>query len=248
MTNEAANQNTTQDTEYNIQNGSQGDTHLDIGRGETLVLPPRKNLLGGLKFEHFFSDSQVHPYNQCGWEHRNIVIMDYAKGRPSFSRDNVEVPSHWSENSVRITAAKYLFGSEPGDLEYEDSLRHPFDRIANTYTVWGWRNGYFATLEDAKAYNWELKAMLVKQIWAPNSPVWFNIGHWEQWRWGRNDLRAIYANKGNKAYSRIQAISEVFKIIDTNVCAAEQRRQLHAIRQQLQSLEDGTIELQAIDV
>jgi len=173
---------------------------LDIGRGERLVLPARENLLGGLKFEHFFSDPVVHPYDQCNWEHRNIVIMDYAKGKPSFSRDNVEVPSHWSENSVRITAAKYLFGSEPANPEYEDSLRHPFDRIANTYTVWGWKNGYFATLEDAKAYNWELKAMLVKQIWAPNSPVWFNIGHWEQWRWGRNDLRSIYANKGNKAY------------------------------------------------
>lgn len=126
--------------------------------------------------------------------------MDYAKGKPSFLRDNVEVPAHWSENSVRITAAKYLFGAEPGQDEYEDSFRHPFDRIANTYTVWGWKNGYFAELSDAKAYNWELKAMLVRQIWAPNSPVWFNIGHWEQWRWGRPDLRERFAHKGNKSY------------------------------------------------
>lgn len=126
--------------------------------------------------------------------------MDYAKNKPSFLRDNVEVPAHWSENSVRITAAKYLFGSNEGDAEYEDSFRHPFDRIANTYTAWGWRNGYFLGEGDAKAYNWELKAMLVGQIWAPNSPVWFNIGHWEQWRWGRPDLREAYSRKGNKSY------------------------------------------------
>ena len=62
------------------------------------------------------------------------------------------------------------------------------------------------------------------------------------------ELIEIALDKGNKAYSRIQAISEVFKIIDTNVVAAEQRRQLNAIRQQLQTLEDGTIELQAIDI
>lgn len=42
--------------------------------------------------------------------------------------------------------------------------------------------------------------MLVQQIWAPNSPVWFNIGHWEQWRWGRPDLRESYTGHGNKAY------------------------------------------------
>jgi len=182
---------------------------LNIGRGETLVLPQKENLIGGLKIEHFFSDKNVHPYDTCSWEKRNIEIMDYAKGRPSFKRDNVEVPAHWSENSVRITAAKYLFGSNPSNPEYEDSLRHPFDRIANTYTVWGWKNGYFSTHEDAKAYNWELKAMLLNQVWAPNSPVWFNIGHWEQWRWGRNDLRSIYANKGNKAYKALKINGEV---------------------------------------
>lgn len=182
---------------------------LDIGRGETLTLPHRETLIGGLKIDHFFSKKDIHPYDTCEWERRNIEIMDYAKGKPSFKRDHVEVPSHWSENSVRITAAKYLFGSNPENIEYEDSLRHPFDRIANTYTIWGWKNGYFATLEDAKAYNWELKAMLLNQIWAPNSPVWFNIGHWEQWRWGRNDLRSIYANKGNKAYKAEKINGEI---------------------------------------
>lgn len=62
------------------------------------------------------------------------------------------------------------------------------------------------------------------------------------------ELIEIALDKGNKAYSRIQAISEVFKIVSENIVASEQRRQLNAIRQQLQNLEDGTIELQAIDV
>ncbi len=178
---------------------------LDIGRGEKLILPQRKTLVGGMVFTHLFSKEDLHPYDDCRWELQTVSIMDYAKNKPSFIREGVEVPSHWSENSIRITAAKYLFGSKLEDPEYEDSFRHPFDRIANTYTVWGWKNGYFRETKDAKAYNWELKAMLVRQIWAPNSPVWFNIGHWEQWRWGRPDLRETYSHKGNKAYKAVES-------------------------------------------
>ena len=40
-------------------------------------------------------------------------------------------------------------------------------------------------------------------------------------------------------YSRIAAISEAFKIVNTNVLEAEQRKQLQAIRAHLDSLEDG---------
>jgi ribonucleoside-diphosphate reductase alpha chain len=101
---------------------------------------------------------------------------------------------------VLITADKYLFGSRAGEPEYEDSIRHPIDRIANTYTVWGWQEGYFASIADAEIFNEELKAMQINQIWAPNSPVWFNIGHYEQWRWGRPDLRERLKG-GNRAYT-----------------------------------------------
>ena len=42
-----------------------------------------------------------------------------------------------------------------------------------------------------------------------------------------------------KPYSRIAAISEAFKIVNTNVLEAEQRKQLQAIRLLLDNLEDG---------
>lgn len=197
---------------YNMGNVdiAQNNIQLDIGRGESLLLPQRENLTGGLKVAHKFSSSTEHPYDAFPWERRDIVIFDYVKQKASFSRENVEVPAHWAENAVRITASKYLFGTSLENPEYEDSLRHPFDRIANTYTIWGWKNGYFAELSDAKTFNWELKAMLIGQIWAPNSPVWFNIGHWEQYRWGRPDLRELYKGKGSKAFKAIRKGDELF--------------------------------------
>ena len=53
-------------------------------------------------------------------------------------------------------------------------------------------------------------------------------------------------DKNVKPYSRIAAIKEAFKIVNTNVLEAEQRRQLQAIRQLLDNLEDGGS--QVIDV
>ena len=175
-------------------------TILKLRTGEDLILPQRKDLLGGLKFTRRFSQNVIHPYDEIQWTRRDIRIMDWKTGKAIYERLGVETPAYWDDNAVRITSDKYLFGSEPGTAEYEESFRDIFNRVANTYTVWGWEEGYFATLEDANIFNEEIKAMLVKQIWAPNSPVWFNIGHWEQWRWGRPDLREIYSGHGNKSY------------------------------------------------
>ena len=175
-------------------------TILKLRTGQEIILPQRKDLLGGLKFTRRFSHNEVHPYDEVDWTRRDVRIMDWKTGKTIYERLGLEAPAHWDDNAVKITADKYLFGSEPGSLEYEDSFRNIYDRISNTYTVWGWEEGYFATLEDAEIFNEEIKAMLVQQIWAPNSPVWFNIGHWEQWRWGRPDLRENYTGHGNKAY------------------------------------------------
>ena len=175
-------------------------TILKLRTGQEIILPQRKDLLGGLKFTRRFSHNEVHPYDEVDWTRRDVRIMDWKTGKTIYERLGLEAPAHWDDNAVKITADKYLFGSEPGSLEYEDSFRNIYDRISNTYTVWGWEEGYFATLEDAEIFNEEIKAMLVQQIWAPNSPVWFNIGHWEQWRWGRPDLRESYTGHGNKAY------------------------------------------------
>ncbi|MCX7629796.1 MAG: vitamin B12-dependent ribonucleotide reductase [Geminicoccaceae bacterium] len=61
----------------------------------------------------------------------------------------------------------------------ERSAKQVFDRLAGTWTYWGWKNGYFASEADARAFMDELRYMLAAQIAAPNSPQWFNTGlHW----------------------------------------------------------------------
>jgi ribonucleoside-diphosphate reductase alpha chain len=61
----------------------------------------------------------------------------------------------------------------------ETSSTQVFDRLAGTWTYWGWKGGYFEAEADAQAFFDELRFMLAMQMVAPNSPQWFNTGlHW----------------------------------------------------------------------
>jgi ribonucleoside-diphosphate reductase alpha chain len=61
----------------------------------------------------------------------------------------------------------------------EHSAKQVFDRLAGTWTYWGWKGGYFDTETDAQIFFDELRYMLAMQMCAPNSPQWFNTGlHW----------------------------------------------------------------------
>ncbi|WP_421851649.1 vitamin B12-dependent ribonucleotide reductase [Oricola sp.] len=90
------------------------------------------------------------------------------------------------ENSVpswlwRAVADEEALAELPEDERYgsETDARQVFDRLAGTWTYWGWKGGYFETEEDALAFRDEIAYMLATQRVAPNSPQWFNTGlHW----------------------------------------------------------------------
>ena len=61
----------------------------------------------------------------------------------------------------------------------ERSAKAVFDRLAGTWTYWGWKGGHFDSEDDARAWYDEMRYMLAAQMGAPNSPQWFNTGlHW----------------------------------------------------------------------
>src|ERR1700728_4695632 len=87
------------------------------------------------------------------------------------------VPS-WLWRSVADQAA---LAELPENERYvgEHSCKQVFDRLAGTWTYWGWKGGYFSTEADAQAFFDEHRYMLAMQMVAPNSPQWFNTGlHW----------------------------------------------------------------------
>ncbi|KQT95690.1 vitamin B12-dependent ribonucleotide reductase [Rhizobium sp. Leaf453] len=87
------------------------------------------------------------------------------------------VPSWLWRSEADLAAMKDL----PKEEQYgsETDARQVFDRLAGTWTYWGWKGNYFASEEDALAFRDELAYMLATQRVAPNSPQWFNTGlHW----------------------------------------------------------------------
>jgi ribonucleoside-diphosphate reductase alpha chain len=122
-----------------------------------------------------FTTSGVHPYDTLSWELRESRISDYRTGAIAFEQIGVEVPATWSMNATNILAQKYFRGTL-GKLERETSLRQVVDRVVDTITTWGVKDGYFADEAEASAFSDELKHLIVAQKAAFNSPVWFNIG------------------------------------------------------------------------
>ena len=88
-----------------------------------------------------------------------------------------DVPSWLWRHTADETALAALPESERTGSELD--ARQVFDRLAGTWTYWGWKGGYFDSEGDAQAFFDELRFMLASQMCAPNSPQWFNTGlHW----------------------------------------------------------------------
>jgi len=139
---------------------------------KTAISSP-KNGLQGLSIERRFSTPGVHPFDQIEWELRDAVIGNPES--PAFEQRGVEFPVTWSQNATNIVAQKYFRG-QMGSPERESSVKQMIGRVAGTIAGWGREGGYFASEEDADAFEMELTAILLNQKAAFNSPVWFNVG------------------------------------------------------------------------
>jgi ribonucleoside-diphosphate reductase alpha chain len=127
----------------------------------------------GVRVERHFTEPGVHPFDLLEWEIRDAVIGDPA--HPAFVQREVEFPRTWSQNATNIVAQKYFRGN-PGTPERETSVRQMVSRVAGRIAAKGEQLGYFATEQDAEAFEAELTHILVTQRGAFNSPVWFNVG------------------------------------------------------------------------
>jgi ribonucleoside-diphosphate reductase alpha chain len=129
----------------------------------------------GLTFKRFFTQEGTHPFDQVDWETRDAVIPNYKEGGNAFEQRDVEFPRSWSQNATNIVAQKYFRGTL-GTPQRESSVRQLVARVVDTITGWGRKNAYFASEHDAEIFADELTHLLVNQMAAFNSPVWFNVG------------------------------------------------------------------------
>ena len=151
----------------------------------------------GLRIPRFYTRPGEDPYATVRWARRTSRITN-PDGTVVFEMTDAEVPEHWSQVATDIVVSKYF--RKAGVPQYDEngqpmldehgnpalgperSVRQVVRRLVGCWRDWGERYGYFATPEDAQAFEDELAYMLLHQIGAPNSPQWFNTGLY--WAYG----------------------------------------------------------------
>jgi len=152
-----------------------------------------------LPMQRVFSDAKVKPFDQIEWEKRTAEITDDS-GKVIFKQENVEVPKSWSVLATKVVVSKYFYG-EQNTPERETSVKQLIHRIARTMADWGIADGYFSKA-DGEIFFDELTWLCVNQFGAFNSPVWFNVGLFNQYGVGKN------SGKGNWFYNRQTKVAE----------------------------------------
>ena len=144
-----------------MQRTSQTPLATDVKAGEALSV------------SRFFTKAGADPFSSVEWELRDARI---AHGdRVAFEQRGVEFPKSWSQNATNIVAQKYFRGQLHSPTR-EHSVRQMVGRVAGTIADWGRSRGYFASVEDGDTFQDELTYVLLHQMAAFNSPVWFNVG------------------------------------------------------------------------
>ncbi len=145
----------------------------------------------GLQIDRRFTTAGEDPYDTVEWVRRDSRITN-PDGSVVFEMEDAELPATWSQVAGDIMVSKYFRkagvpqfddSGEPildddGNpvLGSETSARQVINRLATTWRWWGEQNDYFASADDADAFEDELAYMLLHQMAAPNSPQWFNTG------------------------------------------------------------------------
>ena len=145
----------------------------------------------GLRINRRFTEAGKDPFDKLEWSRRDSRITN-PDGSTVFEMTDAEIPAGWSQVASDIMVSKYFRkagvpqfdddGTQVFDesgqpvLGPERSAKQVFSRLAGTWRHWGEKEGYFATSDDAVAFEDELKYMLANQMAAPNSPQWFNTG------------------------------------------------------------------------
>ncbi len=126
-----------------------------------------------VQVRRFFTQPGVHPFDTVDWELRDARIGHGDK--VAFEQKDVEFPKSWSQNATNIVTQKYFRGQLDTPAR-EHSVKQMISRVSGTIADWGRQRGYFSSAEDGDSFEAELGYILLHQIAAFNSPVWFNVG------------------------------------------------------------------------
>jgi ribonucleoside-diphosphate reductase alpha chain len=111
-------------------------------------------------------------FDSVTWRTHDAVIKN-ADGKVIFEQKAIRAPVSWSETSINIAASKYfrIIGGRR-----ESSVDGMIRRVCHWVAERGLELGYLETSEEVATFEESLSYLMVHQMAAFNSPVWFNVG------------------------------------------------------------------------
>ncbi|MCM8711128.1 vitamin B12-dependent ribonucleotide reductase [Clostridium sp. SYSU_GA19001] len=134
------------------------------------------------------NDKNKTVYDLFNWKTVDVFLQDYKTSKVIVDMKNLEFPEHYSQNACNIIASKYFRRAGiPNGLGYENSMKMVAHRLVNFWTEALIDEGIIDSEEERSIFYDEMVFGLLNQMYAPNSPQWFNTG-----------LAQSYNIKGNK--------------------------------------------------
>ena len=116
-------------------------------------------------------------YDLFQWDRRNVLLKDWKSGRVLTDMQDLEFPVHYSQNACDIIASKYFRkAGVPTETGAENSMRQVAHRMVNFWVSALVEEGILKNDEQRQILYDELVYCLLNQMFAPNSPQWFNTG------------------------------------------------------------------------
>jgi len=127
-------------------------------------------------YTHSLEGTTRSVYDLFTWHLVDVKIKDYKTGKSIVHMENLEFPVHFSQSACDIIASKYFRkGGIPTEYGYEHSLKQVVHRMVHFWVASAYDEGLIDDASKPIVYD-ELAYMMLAQMWAPNSPQWFNTG------------------------------------------------------------------------
>ena len=122
-------------------------------------------------------DKTVSVFDLFVWKKVDVMLKDHKTNKILLDMKDLEFPEHYSQNSCDIIASKYFRKSGVNNkLGYENSLKMVAHRLVNFWCESLMNETIIKTEEEKSIIYDELIYTFLNQMFAPNSPQWFNTG------------------------------------------------------------------------
>jgi len=116
-------------------------------------------------------------YDLFNWKTIDVFLKDHKSGKVLIDMKELEFPENYSQNSCDIIASKYFRkAGVTNETGYENSMRMVAHRMVNFWGEALCEQGLIKTDEEKIIFYDEAVYALLNQMYAPNSPQWFNTG------------------------------------------------------------------------